>query len=52
MLGLSHILIDLGIKLDFNLSGLNLIKSNVRGVHKLYLCNLGSGIRFFSLLSS
>ena len=52
MLGLSHVLIDLGIKLDFNLSVLHLIKSNVRGVHKLYLCNLGTGIRFFSLLSS
>ena len=52
MLGLSHLLIDLGIKLDFNLSVLHLIKSNVRGVRKLYLCNLGTGIRFFSLLSS
>ena len=39
-------------KLDFNLSVLHLIKSNVRGVRKLYLCNLGTGIRFFSLLPS
>ena len=52
MLGLSHLLIDLGIKLDFNLSVLHLIKTNVRGVRKLYLCNLGTGIRFFTLLSS
>ena len=48
MLGLSHLLIDL----DFNLSVLHLIKSKVRGVRKLYLCNLGTGTRFFSLLSS
>lgn len=47
MLGLSHLLVDLGIKLDFSLSVLHLIKSNVRGVRKLYLCNLGTGIRFF-----
>ena len=52
MLGLSHLLIDLGIKLDFNLSVLHLIKSNVRGVRKLYLCNLDTGIRFFSFLFS
>ena len=32
MLGLSHLLIELGIKLDFNLSLLHLIKSNVHGV--------------------
>ena len=32
MLGLSHLLIELGIKLDFNLSVLHLIKSNVHGV--------------------
>ena len=31
MLGLSYLLIDLGIKLDFNLSVLHLIKSNVHG---------------------
>ena len=33
-------------------SGLHLITSNVRGVRKLYLCNLGTGIRILSLLSS
>ena len=32
MLGLSYLLIDLGTKLDFNLSVLHLIKSNVHGV--------------------
>jgi len=52
MLGLAHLLIDFGIKLDLNLSVLHLIKSNVRVVRKLYLCNSGPVIRFFSLLSS
>ena len=37
---------------DHFLSVLHLIKSNVSGVRKLYLCNLGTAIRFFSLLSS
>ena len=51
MLGLSYLLIDLGIKPDFNISVLHLIKSNVRGVRKLYLRNLGTGIRFFNFFS-